>query len=151
MSESNTTSTPTEAKDTNSTVCNVYLDEFTTFFTGLTIVDACPSCGIMGARHHRLQGGSSFSSSSNSTKNVLTGVSNAFFKLEKHLPEWNKSTDCRTFLKRIDLVLKTNEGIPEVDWPRVLLYVVKDASSLEWIDKNIIDKKLNWTEAKKCL
>ena len=35
------------------------------------------------------------------------------------------------------------------DWPRALIYYVKENSSAEWIKVNIIDKNLSWEDSKK--
>jgi hypothetical protein len=70
-------------------------------------------------------------------------------KLKNHLPTFNvNTTECRTFLKQIDLVLEINDGIPKDKWPRVFLYIIKDVTAATWIKQNIIDNNLNWDESK---
>lgn len=151
------TDTDTESVAEVKELCNLYFEEFTSTFKSLTIADACPICGIVGARHVRLPPTEPVlvptpprvsDAQPGYSKHLLSSTAMAFMKLEKQLPEWNRSTECRTFLKRVELVLKTNDGIPSDDWPRVFLYVVKEQSAIEWIMTNIIDTKLSWPEAK---
>ena len=67
-------------------------------------------------------------------------------KLVSILPKWNKKTVCRTFLQRVQQLLSSS-GIPDTEWIRVFPFIVDDISSCDWISKNIIDKKLKWSDA----
>src|SRR5689334_20181266 len=118
-----------EEKATSSAVCNVRLEEFSTSFGGISIAEKCPVCAIKGARHPRKDSmptipSSIHSNSGSSNRNGLSATANAFMKLmsSRQLKEFDSSTDCRKFLKKADLALRTNAGIPESDWPRVFLY-----------------------------
>lgn len=151
-----------EAKETEpvepvpvSSLCNAYYEEFCEIFEGLKITESCPECGFSGVRHHRKVVASSSRAhsggadgASSSSRSILSPVAQAFMKLSSQLPEWYKSTDCRTFLKKIDLVLTTNVGIPKSEWPRVFLYTVKDQSAAEWVCEHIVNAGQNWEEAK---
>ena len=133
-------------------VCNVYLEEFTSFFDGLSLADPCPGCSVIGVRHPRREIGASgvgHVSSSGGSKNILSPTAMAFMKLGSQFPEWSKNVECRQFLKRIELVLQTNAGIPEAEWKRVFLYTVKEQAAAEWVMENIINENLDWTESKK--
>lgn len=140
--------------------CNVFLDEFKDAFS-LSLADACPVCFIPGGRHHRRPTGLADSNSNAPTgsasasvgsKDTFNAVSNSFIKISKLLPRYSKASDIRNFVKKLDLILRTNEGIPKDKWCRVFLYVFdeSDQSSLEWVMKNIVDTdsgELSWNEA----
>ena len=132
----------------NEPVCNTFFEEFLEVFQSFDVTsmtDSCPGCGNMGVRHPRR--GTSQQASTRS--GMLSPAAKAFMALEKQLPTYSKSVDVRTYLRNIELVLKTNTGIPITEWPRVFLYTVKgSSSSLEWILANIVDKQLDWTKAK---
>ena len=131
--------------------CNVYLEEFHSVY-GLHLTECCIICGLSGARHTRRDGplaASNVQPRTSSSNLCLSSISQSFLKLESHLPRWAKSsTDVRAFLRKTELVLRTNEGIPEESWNRSFLYSVQDTNSVEWIIKHIIDKQLSWTESK---
>ena len=136
-------------------LCNTFFEEFLDVFQSSNVTsmtDLCPGCGNMGVRHARrgtIPQPTATSESKSSVRSMLSAVSKAFMALEKQLPTYSKSVDVRNYLRNIELVLKTNTGIPITEWPRVFLYTVKESSSsLEWILANIIDKQLDWKRAK---
>jgi RNase H-like domain found in reverse transcriptase/Reverse transcriptase (RNA-dependent DNA polymerase)/Integrase core domain/Integrase zinc binding domain/Chromo (CHRromatin Organisation MOdifier) domain/Retrotransposon gag protein/Zinc knuckle len=153
MSGSPPLSESEENQNLDDDLCNLYIDEFKAEFPGLTLADKCPACDCMGAKHPRRPPAAAAAAVAvggvpSSSKHLLSATPLAFMKLKDQLPQWTKSTDCRQFLKRIDLVLKINDGIPESDWPRVFLYVIEDQPAQEWVMTNIIDAKLDWQQAK---
>ena len=149
--ESNTEHTP-ESKS-NSLLCNIYLEEFVEIYK-IALTEECPDCGIRGTRHNRtpISGSTGITSNSGSlSKQVLNPASAAFIKLSNQFPQFDKNSDTRTFIKRLELILDVNLGdtIKKNDWPRAFIYCVKENSSAEWIKSNIIDKNLSWEDSKK--
>ena len=107
-------------------LCNILLDEFEIRFPDLSIRDECPICEIVGGRHHRTD------------PNIITntqllnpvksrnsdGITKIFGKAKDQFPEWTKSTDCRVFLKHLELTLKSFPDILVSEYPRVFVFVV---------------------------
>lgn len=69
-------------------------------------------------------------------------------KLAASLPKWEKKSVARVFLKTMENKLGPLE-VPSEYWGKLLVYLVSDFASQEWISKNIIDKNLSWTDTKK--
>ena len=139
-----------------SRVCNVYFEEFTEIYD-LTLSESCPECGIAGTRHLRRPNTITSShnnvneADSNTSTSGLTAASNAFIKLASQFPTWDKTTECKQFLKRLEMVLEVNVGdrIPKSSWPLALMHIIKDRAAAEWINTNIIKQNLSWDETKK--
>jgi hypothetical protein len=103
-------------------LCNIFFEEFVTSLPTLTLAHSCPVCNIAGGRHQRRE---TQTSSSSGGKNILSSTCTAFMKLNKLLPTFEKHTDARQFLKTVELVLKTNDGIPQSEWGKVFYIVFK--------------------------
>ena len=132
--------------------CNLYMEELKEA-VGIELHESCTICGLVGARHTRRDGPlaapTTQTTTTSNSKISMSGVAQAYLKLKEVLPTWSKtSTDVRSYLKKVELVLRTNDGIPEACWPRAFLYTVSDYSSLEWIQKHIIEKDLSWPQAR---
>lgn len=127
-------------------LCNVLFGEFKDAF-GISLAELCPVCHIPGARHLREP---SKQLSTSSDKNLLSATAQAFMKLKDHLPKFDiKTTECRNFLKQVELVLTINDGIPQQKWSLVFLYIIKEVAAATWIKENIVDTNLDWNESKK--
>ena len=90
-------------------LCKVYFEDFEKLFEklNLTLVDKCPVCKSFGARHRRqtkvpLQSNKS-NNSGHSSSNSLSATTLAFIKLKSQFPKWTKTTECKQFLKRIEM------------------------------------------------
>ena len=159
----------TEINSQSSGCCNVFIDQLTSQVPALSLFDKCPGCENKVCFHKIRElviPTTAVSSSSTLPRRIKTGglssSSLAFIKLQSLLPEFKRDSDCRTFLKSVELVLKTNQGIPETEWPRVFLYTTVDQSSKEWVYEHIIETEikneagvvthigtLDWESAKK--
>jgi hypothetical protein len=133
-------------------LCNAFIEEFISAHN-LTILDKCPVCDHYVGRHQRQQeqrtSNGSEASITSKKHQILSATTIAIMKLQSQFPTFDKTTDVRTFLQRIELVLDLNEGIPRSEWSKVFLYIIKDITSGKWIKQNIIDAQLDWEEAKK--
>lgn len=131
-------------------ICHTFYEEL--LEEGLKRLDICDGCDLPVNRHVRkviTTTGSNETSLNKSSNYGLDGLSLIFSKVKDQFPLWSKSIECITFLKHIDMTLKNLPSIPEKDYPRIFLFIVKDQSAKEWIMKNIIECDLNWNEAKK--
>ena len=131
-------------------ICHTFYEEL--LEEGLKRLDICDGCDLPVNRHVRkviTTTGSNETSLNKSSNYGLDGLSLIFSKVKDQSPLWSKSIECITFLKHIDMTLKNLPSIPEKDYPRIFLFIVKDQSAKEWIMKNIIECDLNWNEAKK--
>jgi hypothetical protein len=138
-----------EAGSDSALMCKAFVEELLAVPLGL--FDACPGCTVTVSHHHRRPVVAASSSSSaaghESSSRPSSGLpSSATSHLLRELPKWSKTSVCRTFLQRITQLLSTSE-IAQEHWPKLLVRVVEDVSSAEWISDNIIAKKLSWKDA----
>ena len=101
----NNTEHTSESKS-NSLLCNIYLEEFADVYK-IALTEQCPDCGIRGT-HNRtpISGSTGITSNSGSlSKQVLNPASAAFIKLSNQFPQFDKNSDTRTFIKRLELIL----------------------------------------------
>ncbi len=108
-------------------LCNVLLSEFKDAYE-LPLTSDCPACGIIGARHRRNEVPVQSSSTSKST---ASNVTNAFIKIQKLLPKFDKS-DCREFLKQVERRLKFSDNIPQEKWTLVFMYIEMEYAGATW-------------------
>ena len=123
-------------------LCSFFLDEL--LEDGAGKGDACEYCHILVARHPRRPQAASSSAAANPPR--AGPLSSTMGRLVSQLPKWNRHTVCRTFLQRISQVLTANDVAPQ-QWPKVLVLLVEDVSSAEWIHTHIITPGLDWTAA----
>ena len=139
-------SSPTEVN-----VCSLYLEELKNEFD-LQIIDICPGCEMVVARHRRqpTQLDSKLThpnfASSSSTRSI--NVAKAFRDLKSShvLPVWRSSAVCHVFIAELEYCLENSE-VPKHEWFRVFAFISDDFMVVDWINRNIIKPKLNFKEA----
>ena len=109
----------------------------------LGFAELCPVCKIQVGHHNRQSTlvGNTQSNNSNSSSGNHRSVD---------VPEWKKETwkSVIPFLMRYEQVCKA-EQVPESRWTTLLLKAVTNTAEADWVDKNIVEPKLSWTDAKK--
>ena len=138
----------------NNTVCTTYVEEL--IADGLTRNDDCPSCPFIVARHARQPNiNSNINNNNNNNNNNLVPVnprptsSSELLKIVSVIPKWSKGTSCRPFIQRLNNFLSPlSVSFPETEWPHVFAYIITDdLPSSNWINTNIIEKKLSWSDS----
>ena len=129
-------------------ICNVLFGEFKELF-GLELSERCPGCTNKGVYHNRSEPiiSTGITKNESTYKAGLSNVTNAFIKIQKLLPDFDK-TDCREFLKKVERRLRFSDGIPQDKWTLVFMYITMDSSGAAWIERNIINEELDWNDAK---
>src|SRR5207249_9584596 len=73
--------------------------------------------------------------------------SNATHHIQKSLPTWRTTHQtCHAFLQTFENILIAGK-VPKSEWPRLLLFSFTKPIEQNWIKKNIVNKKLNWSQA----
>ena len=126
--------------------CSTYREEFATDFAtlNLTASDPCPLCQVLVGFHPRSPQVATVSSSSHQ---VLNPIAQAFIKLSAQIPSWSKGEDCKSFLKKLEIIL-SNSGIPQDSWKKGFIYAIKDQTTLDWVNTNIVNTLSTWDVAK---
>ena len=104
----------------------------------LAVNALCPICNIMVGAHPCKE--STELPRSTSTFNPFKGIK---------LPTFHKKRMVNVFLQSLEHCLIFNH-VEEKFWPKSLMNVIPDSiNSTEWIKKNIITTKLNWSDSKR--
>jgi hypothetical protein len=141
-SSSGSSSSPALRDTSADLVCNVYQEELKGSGLNLSFMDPCPSCRVPVSRHHRKPVVPVAAASANSNNNSPS----MFRDVIKLLPKWKVDYKfCRPFLQRFAQLL-TAGNIPAAEWNQLLLICISDVQESEWIQANIVDKKLPWKD-----
>ena len=140
---------------TSAIACSLYLDELKDEFD-LRVIDECPACHVIVARHQRQPLSLDVNTSNNSTQANNTSstsprsvnVAKAFRNLKSTsvLPTWKSSSVCHVFLSELTRTLKNSE-VPSHHWYRAFAFVTDDYMINDWIDRNIIEPHLSFNDA----
>ena len=73
--------------------------------------------------------------------------STATHHIQKSLPTWRTTHQtCHAFLQTFENILIAGK-VPKSEWARLLLFSFTKPIEQNWIKKNIVDEKLNWSQA----
>ena len=140
---------------TNFMSCALYLEELKGDFD-LSVIDDCPACHVLVARHQRRptlvevsantspQQQLNNSSTSPHSINVAKALRN--LKSSHVLPVWKSSTVCHVFISELTYTLENSE-VPRQHWFRAFAFVSEDFMVNDWVNRNIIKSKPTFEEA----
>jgi hypothetical protein len=123
-------------------MCSTTVDELLIEKLVTSRVEKCPMCSIPAFLHPR----SLFSSTSSSS--VTTSSPSINREALKSLPKWKIDfKQSRAFLDRMEQVFFAS-NLPSSEFTKQLLISVTDVEEANYIKDNIIDKGLDWAEAR---
>ena len=125
-------------------VCNALLDELRGE-EQLRLVDLCPVCHVMVARHQRLPLGTSplpTGSSAYSRSSTQLGKNTT-------LPQWklHGNVHAKPFLDKVEHLLLADD-VDKKAWPRLLLKAVPNVHDSSWVKLNIVEANVDWSTAR---
>jgi hypothetical protein len=128
-------------------LCTTYVEALQAEPFSLSITAPCPVCEVLVGRHAHVPSVLPSPAPVRSSAGSASGANaNAFSRLASLLDKWTSKSVCRPFLQRMKQLLSTSD-IDPAHWPKLLMYVVTDVASAQWIADEIIDKGLSWDEA----
>jgi hypothetical protein len=149
-------------------VCLALVDELRTDYK-LRVFDKCPSCHKLVSSHSRssiysspllnpqsspalastVRRGSELNEPASSmfTSMIRPTYQSIIRAIKSSIPQWSRSKTCHQFLSELERVLKTTE-LPTTEWYRAFAFVTNESITAEWIDRNIIEPKLEFSLCK---
>ena len=145
-SSSSSSSNKNESLPSNSPqpgqLCHSYIEDLRNL--GYAVIDACPVCTTLVGRHLRAP----LPNSTNSTSSNNTSLAS---HIQKSLPIWAPGKQsCHAFLQSFENIMIASDA-PKSIWPRSLLFSFPKVIEQNWIKQNILDKNLDWDQAKEKL
>ena len=125
--------------------CNAMLDELRGEELQLKLIDLCPVCHVMVARHQRLPLGTSplpTGSSAYSRSSTQLGKNTT-------LPQWklHGNVHAKPFLDKVEHLLLADD-VDRKAWPRLLLKAVPNVHDSSWVKLNIVEANVDWSTAR---